>query len=298
MREMPTVYEVAELAGVSTASVSRVLAGNDRVRPETRAKVLAAVAELGYVPSGAAQNLANRRTGVLGLCFPDPVGDQDIVESDTMYWYDEVIRGMERSARRSGFAVLIAASHESDDESMVTMVASRCDGLAVLAHTVPSDTLERLAQRMPVIMLAAPREPEVRDSRARPPVGGQPRRRLRADRAPGGRARIPGHTVRGRTRFAGLGEPLHRFPLGDGRARSAGARAARPGRRLHHGRRPARGLPPAGGRERAAGAGVRQRPDRGRRDGGPAAGRGRACRTRWRWPDSTASSSASTCGPA
>ena len=161
---MPTVYEVAELAGVSTASVSRVLAGNDRVRPETRAKVLAAVAELGYVPSGAAQNLANRRTGVLGLCFPDPVGDQDIVESDTVYWYDEVIRGMERSARRSGFAVLIAASHESDDENMVTMVASRCDGLAVLAHTVPSDTLERLAQRMPVIMLAAPRGPEARDS--------------------------------------------------------------------------------------------------------------------------------------
>ncbi len=155
---MPTVYEVAELAGVSTASVSRVLAGNDRVRPETRAKVMAAVAELGYVPSGAAQNLANRRTGVLGLCFPDPVGDQDIVESDTVYWYDEVIRGMERAARRAGFAVLIAASHESDDENMVTMVASRCDGLAVLAHTVPSATLERLAQRMPVIMLAAPRE--------------------------------------------------------------------------------------------------------------------------------------------
>lgn len=159
MREMPTVYEVAELAGVSTASVSRVLAGNDRVRPETRAKVLSAVSELGYVPSGAAQNLANRRTGVLGLCFPDLVGDQDIVESDTMYWYDEVIRGMERAARRSGFAVLIAASHESDDENMLTMVASRCDGLAVVAHTVPSRTLERLARRMPVVMLAAPQQP-------------------------------------------------------------------------------------------------------------------------------------------
>lgn len=155
---MPTVYEVAELAGVSTASVSRVLAGNDRVRPETRSKVLAAVAELGYVPSGAAQTLANRRTGVLGLCFPDFVGDQDIVESDAMYWYDEVIRGMERAARRSGFAVLIAATHESDDEDMVTMVASRCDGLAVLAHTVPPATLERIAQRMPVVMLAAPRQ--------------------------------------------------------------------------------------------------------------------------------------------
>ncbi len=165
---MPTVYEVAELAGVSTASVSRVLAGNDRVRPETRAKVLAAVSELGYVPSGAAQNLANRRTGVLGLCFPDLVGDQDIVKndaSDAMYWYDEVIRGMERAARRSGFAVLIAASHESGDENMVKMVASRCDGLAVLAQTVPAATLETLARRIPVVVLAAPRQPVDRDSR-------------------------------------------------------------------------------------------------------------------------------------
>jgi LacI family transcriptional regulator len=159
LREIPTVYEVAALAGVSTASVSRVLAGNSRVRPDTRDKVLAAVAELGYVPSGAAQNLASRRTGVLGLCFPDLVGDQDIVKSDTMYWYDELIKGVERAARRSGFAVLIAASHESDDENMVTMVASRCDGLAVVAHTVPTQALETLARRMPVVVLAGPHEP-------------------------------------------------------------------------------------------------------------------------------------------
>ncbi len=162
---MPTVYEVAALAGVSTASVSRVLAGNDRVRPETREKVMAAVAELGYLPSGAAQNLANRRTGVLGLCFPDPVGDQDIVESDAMYWYDEVIRGMERAARRSGFAVLIAASHADDDRDTLSMVAGRCDGLAVLAQTTDTAALERLAARMPVVVLAAPREADTDGSR-------------------------------------------------------------------------------------------------------------------------------------
>ncbi|MDI5966142.1 LacI family DNA-binding transcriptional regulator [Streptantibioticus silvisoli] len=130
---MPTVYEVAALAGVSTASVSRVLAGNDRVRletrPETRTKVLAAVAELGHLPSAAAQNLAN-----LGLCFPDPVGDQDIVESDAMYWYDEVIRGMERAARRSGFAVLIAAGHADDDRDTLSMVVGRCGTGGARAH--------------------------------------------------------------------------------------------------------------------------------------------------------------------
>src|SRR5690348_18115060 len=67
VRDKPSVYEVARLAGVSTATVSRVLAGYERVLPRTRDKVLTAVTELGYVPSGAARDLAARRTGVLGL---------------------------------------------------------------------------------------------------------------------------------------------------------------------------------------------------------------------------------------
>src|ERR1700736_6508550 len=93
-RDKPSVYEVARLAGVSTATVSRVLAGHERVLPGTRDKVLTAVSELGYVPSGAAKDLAARRTGVRGLCFPDLTGDQDTEQGDAAYWYDEVIRGM------------------------------------------------------------------------------------------------------------------------------------------------------------------------------------------------------------
>jgi LacI family transcriptional regulator len=159
MRVTPTVYEVAERARVSTATVSRVLAGSGRVLPPTRERVLAAVAELGYVPSGAAKDLAARRTGVLGLCFPDLVGDEDINRGDATYWYDEVIRGMERAARRSGNAVLIAASHESDDINLVLGVAGRCDGLVVLAHTVPVRMLSHIAMRIPVVVLAA--QPEL-----------------------------------------------------------------------------------------------------------------------------------------
>src|SRR5438876_944581 len=71
VRDKPSVYEVARLAGVSTATVSRVLAGYERVLPRTRDKVLTAVTELGYVPSGAARELAARRSGVIGLGFPD-----------------------------------------------------------------------------------------------------------------------------------------------------------------------------------------------------------------------------------
>src|SRR5215470_1199747 len=119
VRHKPSVYDVAERAGVSTATVSRVLAA--------------------------------RRTGVLGLCFPDL--DQD--EGDAAYWYDEVIRGMERAARRSGYAVLIAASHHRDDSGLVLSIAGRCDGLVVLARTAPQAMIEHVATRVPVVLLAA-----------------------------------------------------------------------------------------------------------------------------------------------
>jgi LacI family transcriptional regulator len=160
VRDKPSVYEVARHAGVSTATVSRVLAGHERVLPVTRDKVLSAVTELGYVPSGAARDLAARRTGVLGLCFPDlgsPDPDQD--EGDAAYWYDEVIRGMERAARRSGYAVLIAASRHRDDSGLVLSIAGRCDGLVVLARTAPMAMIEHVATRIPVVLLAAGQGP-------------------------------------------------------------------------------------------------------------------------------------------
>jgi LacI family transcriptional regulator len=156
--DRPNVYAVARRAGVSTATVSRVLAGRERVLPGTRDKVLIAVAELGYVPSGAAKDLAARRTGVLGLCFPDLVGDQDIAQNDSGYWYDEVIRGMERSARRRGYAVLIVASHHSDDGRLVLSIAGRCDGLVVLARTAPFAMIAHVAARIPVLLMATQRD--------------------------------------------------------------------------------------------------------------------------------------------
>src|SRR5436305_144831 len=69
VRDKPSVYEVARHAGVSTATVSRVLAGYERVLPVTRDKVLNAVTELGYVPGGATRDRAARRRGVRGLGF-------------------------------------------------------------------------------------------------------------------------------------------------------------------------------------------------------------------------------------
>ncbi|NEA39606.1 LacI family transcriptional regulator [Streptomyces sp. SID11385] len=163
MSDAPTVYDVAERSGVSIATVSRVYRSPDSVRPATREKVLAAARALGYVPSGSARGLASRTTGIIGLCFPDmadPDADSetgDDEEAGTLY-SDQIIRGMERAARRHGYALLIAASLVGGPESLVAKVAGRVDGFAVLARTVPTEDLEVISRRVPVVMLAGPRE--------------------------------------------------------------------------------------------------------------------------------------------
>ena len=67
----PTIRDVAKQAGVSTATVSRVISGADPAKPQTRARVLAAIETLGYRPSAVARSLKLRTTRTLGLLVTD-----------------------------------------------------------------------------------------------------------------------------------------------------------------------------------------------------------------------------------
>jgi len=174
MAKVPTVYDVAERSGVSIATVSRVFRSPDTVREPTRQRVLAAVNDLGYVPSAAARGLAARRTNVIGLFFPghdETVPDQpvDSARGDTVpivdddpagaadgenLYFDEVLRGAEIEAWRRGFALMVAAGRGNTREALVTDIAGRVDGLAVLARTVPDELLAYVARRIPVVILA------------------------------------------------------------------------------------------------------------------------------------------------
>ncbi|WP_431071528.1 LacI family DNA-binding transcriptional regulator [Microbacterium phyllosphaerae] len=182
MSKKATVYDVAERAGVSIATVSRVLRQPDAVRPATRERVLDTVSELGYVPSGSARGLAERRTGVLGLYFPGfdasedaPVLDvladeqadappftveQASADADaphpTMLFLDEVLRGAELEAWKQGFVLMIGVGRDDPTRETVRDIAGRVDGLMVLAQSVPDDVLARLAQRIPVVVLSGP----------------------------------------------------------------------------------------------------------------------------------------------
>src|SRR5215831_8591272 len=105
MKAPPTIYDVARAAGVSIASVSRVLNGHRNPRQETRDRVLQAVAELGFVPDGAARALSARLKEVVGVVFRrvpwTESSEGAFAEEDEILQFTDVInRGIEVAAQR------------------------------------------------------------------------------------------------------------------------------------------------------------------------------------------------------
>jgi LacI family transcriptional regulator len=148
-----TIYEVARRSGVSTATVSRVMADGKGFSPATRERVLATAEELGWVPSGPARGLASRRTGIVGLLFPDLGGSGDAEEESPLY-VDQVIRGAERAATAVGDAVLIAATHSASGRALAFSVASKVDGLVIMARSLPDKDIAAISRSIPVVVLA------------------------------------------------------------------------------------------------------------------------------------------------
>ena len=178
MAKAPTVYDVAAHAGVSIATVSRVLRRPGDVRAATSERVMASVRELGYVPSGSARGLAARRTGVLGLYFPSLDAMEELAEAEfeqsarvditvdipdsgeahpPNLYFDQVLRGSELEAWRRGFALMVGVGRGPNPAEMVSDIAGRVDGLAVLAQSVREDLLVHVSRRIPVVLIAGPR---------------------------------------------------------------------------------------------------------------------------------------------
>jgi LacI family transcriptional regulator, galactose operon repressor len=153
-----TLYDVAREAGVSTATVSRVVHGQDRVRPATRQRVLAAIEALGYVPDGAAQSLAQRRKEVIGLVAVESRGPESDIEREGFLFIEEVLRGVERSLSDIGWSVLISflrAPDLPDAYQRIQKISAKVDGLVIAEGIVGSEQLALLAARVPIALIAA-----------------------------------------------------------------------------------------------------------------------------------------------
>src|SRR6059036_421973 len=124
------IYEVAKHAGVSTATVSRVLSQPSVVSPDTRRKVMQAVEFLDYTPNAAAKNLRTLRTGNLLVTVPDISNP----------FFSLIIQGIEDAAQREGYRVLVGdTQHDPAREEAYAQMLKRkeADGLIFLGHRLP-----------------------------------------------------------------------------------------------------------------------------------------------------------------
>ena len=141
-----TIKDVARMAGVSVATVSRALNASAPVRADTRARVLEAARALRFTPNGAARSLITRRTHALGVILPDLYGE----------FFSELLRGIDQTAQRHRHHLLVSSSHH-DPRGLATAVRAmrgRVDALLVMAPDVAAAVLaELLPGGVPTVLL-------------------------------------------------------------------------------------------------------------------------------------------------
>ncbi|SEM49163.1 LacI family transcriptional regulator, repressor for deo operon, udp, cdd, tsx, nupC, and nupG [Luteibacter sp. UNCMF331Sha3.1] len=125
-----TVKEIAAIANVSVATVSRALQRPELVSEETRERIHAVVKRLGYTPNAMARNLRTARTRLIVALLPDI----------TNPFFSEVIRGIEHVAYENGYSVLLGETQSNlvREQAYADMVAARqADGIITMFHRVP-----------------------------------------------------------------------------------------------------------------------------------------------------------------
>jgi LacI family transcriptional regulator len=144
----PTILDVAAVAGVSKSTVSNVMRDASGVSAGTRARVLAAVEQLGYRPNAAARNLVQRRTNLIGVVVWDLANAFDA----------ELVKRIEQHASAGGYTTVVCntGGHPELEASRIdALLEQRVDGLALLDFTGDRAVLSRLlADRVPVVMVS------------------------------------------------------------------------------------------------------------------------------------------------
>jgi LacI family transcriptional regulator len=156
LSQRPTIHEVARLADVSPATVSRVLNDDPRVGSDYRERVVTAVQQLSYQPNRLARNLRKQRSGAIALVVPDI----------TNVHFSEMIRTVEAEAYRAGHHVLVCATDESPDKQATyldMLLQERVLGLIISPSDPFGSQIARLIDHaIPVVAF----DREVHDPRA------------------------------------------------------------------------------------------------------------------------------------
>lgn len=141
----PTSKDIARRAGVSQATVSRVLGGHEGVKPATREAVLVAVRELDYHPNGMARAMRTNRTGNIGV----------VVSRLSNPLYPELLQCLGRALQKQGLRMIVWSTDELDDRSAADAVReSIVDGIIMTTATAASSSLREVLQlNLPLVLV-------------------------------------------------------------------------------------------------------------------------------------------------
>jgi DNA-binding LacI/PurR family transcriptional regulator len=144
----PAMTDVARLAGVSHQTVSRVLNDHPNVREQTRLRVRAAIAELGYRPNRAARTLVTGRSQVIGV----------VAQSSTLYGPASLLSAFEEAAGATGFAVSVGSVRSLDYRSIAAEVERHLDqrvaGIVLIAPVMSAnEALDNMPTGFPLVTI-------------------------------------------------------------------------------------------------------------------------------------------------
>ena len=143
-----TIKDVARMANVSVATVSRTMNGHQHVAEPVRARVLEAARTLHYVPHHAARSLSSRRTHTIGVILPDLHGE----------FFSELIRGIDTVARERGLHLLVSSYHGEPEEQRLAVrrMPGRVDGLLIMSPylgTGADGAIDMLPGALPAVLM-------------------------------------------------------------------------------------------------------------------------------------------------
>jgi LacI family transcriptional regulator len=140
--------DVAKKAGVSIATVSRVLNESDLVVAKTEDRIKKIAKDLNYIPSASARSLSIQKTETIGLLLPDMYGD----------FFSEIIRGADSAARSAQYHLIVSSSHSNPEEldAAVRTLSGRVDGMIIMSPHLDSSTyLRSVLKAMPAVILGS-----------------------------------------------------------------------------------------------------------------------------------------------
>lgn len=143
----PTIYDVARLAGVSTATVSRALNGTGKIAPATSASIDAAVRQLGYRPNTVARSLVTKSTQTIALLLPDIANP----------FYAALVSGIQQRALAAGSTMLLCTTEgdpEREEQYLSLLRAKQVDGVLVDGLVLPPERIaDFVREGLPIVCL-------------------------------------------------------------------------------------------------------------------------------------------------